>query len=259
MGFFDTAKAAIIGNKAYRMHVDANKIAGEGKPAEAGAKYAEALRLYSESERLGNIAPNVTQGHALLLLREGRTEEAKALLEKMSKNKSLSKDDWFQLRVQYSICLWRLGELDKAMETMGRAAAYKMNGNVYSTFGMYWVDKARRDGDYEAALEFNNQALDYDDEDAATLDNLGQLYYDLAGREPERAAEHRARALDFFKKAHEAKPRQITTIYYLAKMYHEDGEDARARELLSVRDSLYITAICPVTREMLDALAKEVG
>ena len=259
MGFFDTAKAAIIGNKAYRLHVDANKIAGEGKPEEAGAKYAEALRLYSESERLGNIAPNVTQGHALLLLREGRTEEAKALLEKMSKNKSLSKDDWFQLRVQYSICLWRLGELDKAMETMGRAAAYKMNGNVYSTFGMYWVDKARRDGDYEAALEFNNQALDYDDEDAATLDNLGQLYYDLAGREPERAAEHRDRALDFFKKAHEAKPRQITTIYYLAKMCHEDGDDAKARELLSVRDSLYITAICPVTREMLDALAKEVG
>ena len=259
MGFFDTTRAAIIGNRAYRIHVDANKIAGEGKPAEARAKYDEALRLYGESERLGNIAPNVTQGHAVLLLREGRTEEAKAMLEKLSKNKSLSKDDWFQLRVQYSICLWRLGELDRAMETMGRAAAYKKNGNVYSTFGMYWVDKARRDGDYEAALAFNNEALDYDDEDAATLDNLGQLYYDLAEREPEHAAEHRAKALDFFRKAHEAKPRQITTLYYLAKMYHEDGNDAKARELLSIRDSLYITAVCPVTREMLEELAKEVG
>ena len=259
MGLFDAAKAAVLGNRAYRTHVDANKLAGEGKPREAEAKYTEALRSMRRRTGWATSRPNITQGYALLLLREGHFDEAKALLEQMSKNKSLSKDDWFQLRVQYSICLWRMGELDKAMETMGRAAAYKMNGNVYSTFGMYWVDKARRDGDYEAALEFNNQALDYDDEDAATLDNLGQLYELMAERDAEKAGEYRAKALDFYKKAHAEKPRQITTLYYLAKMYHEDGNDAKARELLSIRDSLYISAICPVTREMIDALAAEIG
>ena len=257
MGIFDTAKAAFSGNKAYRMHVDANKLAGEGKPLEAKAKYTEALRLYDEADRLGNVAPNIVQAYALLLLREGQTERAKALLERMSKNKALSKDDWFQLRVQYSICLWRLGELDRAIETIGRAAAYKMNGNVYSTLGMYWVDKAKRDGAYEAALEFNNQALDYDDEDAATLDNLGQLYLLMAEAEPEKAAENRARALEFFEKAHAVKPRQITTLYYLARLCHENGDDARARELLSARDTLYFSALCPVQREDMDALAEQ--
>ena len=259
MGIFDAAKAAISGNKAYRMHVDANKLAGEGKPAEAKAKYTEALRLYDESDRLGNAAPNITQGHALLLLREGHADEAKALLEKLSKNKGLSKDEWFQLRVQYSICLWCMDELDKAMETMGRAADYKLNGNVYSTYGMYWVDKAKRDGDFQAALDFNNRALDYDDEDAATLDNLGQLYLAMAEAEPQNAAAHRAEAKKYFERAHEAKPRQITTLYFLARMCHEDGEDARARELLSIRDTLYFSAICPVTREMMEELAKEIG
>lgn len=259
MGIFDSAKAAISGNKAYRLHVDANKLAGEGKPAEAKAKYTEALRLYDESDRLGNAAPNIAQGHALLLLREGRAGDAKALLEKLSKDKGLSKDNWFQLRVQYSICLWCMGELDRAMETIGRAAAYKMNGNVYSTLGMYWVEKAKRDGDFQAALDFNNQALDYDDEDAATLDNLGQLYLAIAEAEPESAAAHRAEAKQYFERAHKVKPRQITTLYFLAKMCHEDGEDARARELLSIRDSLYFTAICPVTREMMDQLAEEIG
>ena len=259
MGIFDAAKAALSGNRAYRMHVDANKLAGEGKPREAKEKYAEALRLYDEADRFGNASSNIVQGHALLLLREGQTERAKELLEKMSKNKSLSKEDWFQLRVQYSICLWRMGELDKAMETMGRAAAYKMNGNVYSTMGMYWVDKARREGDYQAALDFNHQALDYDDEDGATLDNLGQLYLDMAGVEPVRAGEYRAKALDYFEKAHKAKPRQITTLYYLARLCHENGDDARARELLSVRDTLYFSAICPVQKPDMDALAKEIG
>ncbi|MBR1820033.1 MAG: hypothetical protein IJ769_00265 [Clostridia bacterium] len=261
MGLFDAAKAAVSGNRAYRLHVDANKLANEGKPAEARAKYQEALRLYEESDRLGNAAPNIMQGYALLLLREGQFDKAKALLERMARNKALSKDDWFQLRLQYSVCLWCVGELDKAIETIGRAAEYKMNGSIYSTLGMYWVDKAKQTGDFQAALDFNNQALEYDDEDAATLDSLGQLYEAMAEAEGdgEGAAAYRAQALDFYQRAHKARPRQITTLYYLARMYHRDGDDARARKLLSVKDSLYYTAICPVTKDMMDELAREVG
>ncbi len=259
MGFFDTAKAAVMGNKAYRMQVDANKIAGEGKPAEAKAKYQEALRMYDEAAKLGRFAPNINSAYALLLLREGRFDDAKALMQDMAKDKAMSKDDWFQLRIQYAICHWCAGELDEAMETMGRAAAYKMNGSVYSTMGMFWVDKARQTGEFDAALKFNLEALDYDDEDAATLDNLGQLYELMAGRDAEKAGEYRAKAMDFYKKAHAEKPRQITTLYYLARMFHQDGDDEKARKLLSVKDSLYFSAICPVQKDQIDALAEEIG
>jgi len=259
MGIFDAAKSAVMGNKAYRTQVDANKLAGEGKPEEAKAKYQEALRLYGEAERLGGLAPNINRAYALLLLREGRFDDAKALMQRMAKNKAMSKDDWFQLRLQYAICHWCAGELDEAMETMGRAAAYKMNGSVYSTMGMFWVDKARQTGELDEALKFNLQALDYDDEDAATLDNLGQLYELMAERDPDRAGEYRAKALDYYEKAHAQKPRQITTLYYLARMYHQDGDDAKARKLLSVKDSLYFSRICPVQKEEMDALAAEIG
>ena len=127
--------------------------------------------------------------------------------------------------------------------------------------GMYRVDKAKQTGDFAQALEFNQEALDYDDEDAATLDNMGQLYQAMAEAEAdgEKAAGYREKAIGFYEKAHEIKPRQITTIYCLARMLHEDGDDERARELLSCRDTLYISAICPITRQMLDALAKEIG
>ena len=261
MGFLDGAKAVYSGNRAYHAHVDAGKLAGEGKVDQAREKYREALRYYEEAERQGTVAPNVLQGYALMLMREGDFEKAKAVMGKISKLKKLTDDDWFQLRVQYSICLWRMGELDRAMETIGRAAQYRMNGSVYSTLGMYWVDKARQTGDFAEALAFNEKAMDYDDEDAATLDNMGQLYEAMADADAagEKSAEYREKALEYYQKAHEQKPRQITTIYNLARLCHQNGDDARARELLSVRDTLYYSALCPISREMMDDLAREVG
>lgn len=259
MGIFDAAKAAVSGNKAYRTHVAANKLCDEGKPREAKEKYQEALKLYEESIRLGTVAQNILQGYVVLLMREGEFEKARELMLKMSKMKTLSKDDWFQLRLHFSIYQWKMGKVDEAIETIGRAAAYKMNGNIYGTLGMYWVDKARLSGDFQGALDFNNRAMEYDDEDASTLDNMGQLYEAMADADAGHAEEYRAKAVDYFKKAHKEKPRQITTIYYLARLLHRRGEDDKARKLLSVRDTLYFSAICPVTREMTEALAREIG
>ena len=261
MGVFDIARAAVSGKKAYRAHVDANKLAGEGKPREAKQKYQAALKLYEEAVSLGNEAQNILQPYSLLLMREGEFDRARELMQRISRMKSLSKDDWFQLRITYSIYEWKVGEVDKAIETIGRAAAYKMNGNIHSTLGMFWVDKARLTGDFGKALEVNQRAMDYDDEDAATLDNMGQLYEAMADAEgdAEKAAAYRDQALDYYKRAHRQKPRQITTLYYLARMYHRRGEDERARKLLAVRETLYYSAICPVQPEQMEALAREIG
>ena len=261
MGLIETAKAALAGNRAYRAHVEGNKLAGQGKPAEAREKFMAAMKLYDESDRCGNTAPNIMQAHALLLLREGEFDRARDVMTRMSKQKTLSKEDWFQLRLQYAILQWRTGEIDKAIETMGRAAAYKMNGTVYGTLGMFWVDKARQTGDFEAALKFNQDAMEYDDEDAATLDNMAQLYEAQAEAtdDAQAAAGLRDQAREMYRRALKVKPRQITSIYYLARMYHRDGDDARARELLSERDKMYFSHICPVSKEMMDELAAEVG
>ena len=261
MGFFDAAKAAYNGNRAYHLHVDAGKLAGEGKVAQAKQKYTEALKLYGEAARQGSLAPNVLQAYTVLLMREGEFEKARALMEETSKKKGLSDGDWAQLRIQYSIYLWHTGQVDRAIETIQRAAARGMNGSIYGTLGMYWVDKARQTSDFGPALDFNREAMDYDDEDASTLDNMGQLYEAMAEAEGPggQAGAYRAQARDYYKKALEQKPRQITTIYYLARMLHREGDDAGARKLLSVKDTLYISAICPVNREMIDALAAEIG
>ena len=260
MGIFDGARAMLVGNKAYRTHVAANKLMDEGKPAEAKRKYTQALEEYAEAERLGVTETNVLHGYAVLLMREGFFDQARDLMLKVSKRKDLKEDDWFRLRVQYSLYLWKTGQLEKALETIRRAAAMRMNGMIYGTLGMFLVDQARVTGNFEEAMQFNREALDYDDEDGAVLDNMGQLYEAMAeAAEGDQAEEYRAKALEYYKKAHEARPRQITTLYALARIYHRKGDDARARKLLSVRDTLYISAVCPVTPEMMDALIAEIG
>ena len=260
MGFFDAAKATILGQRAYKAHVSANKLLDDGKTKEAQAKYEEAARLYEEADRMGLEVFSIQMGRVVLLLRYGEFEKARETMLQLSRRKNLSDGDWFSLRIQYAICEWKQGQLDKAIETIRRAAAHNENGTVFATLGMFLVDKAKLTGEFDEALEYNRRAMDYDDEDAAVLDNMGQLYETMAAAaEGEQAAEYRAQAKDYYTKAHAQRPRQITTIYYLARMLHEDGDDAGARKLLSVRDSLYISAVCPVPREAMDALAKAVG
>ena len=121
---------------------------------------------------------------------------------------------------------------------------------VYTTLGQYLIDKAIQTGDFTEAIEFNNEAYEYDEEDAGTLDNLGQLIYAMGERDA---------AKDFFRRALEQKPSQTITLYNLARLLHEDGEDAEARTLLARAVDGNFSSLCPVSREEVLALQKEIG
>ena len=259
MGFLDGARANAYANKGYKEHAAANRLSDDGKKEEARKKYAAALGLYREAEKLAPMNVNYLMGYIILLMREGFFEEAKEKMLAAEKRKDLKKDGWYSLRLYFSYYQWHCGELDKAIETIRRAGKEKMTGLIYSTLGMYLIDKARQTGDFTEAMSFNLEAMDYDDEDGATLDNMGQLYDAMSRAEPDKAEEYHKKAIDYFKKAREAKPRQITTIYWLAKLFHEDGDDVRARKVLTPVPTLYYSRLCPVSEEMMDALVKEVG
>ena len=264
MGFFDKAKGAVAARKAFQTYQAAVELANKDQPEAAKEKYRSALDQYAEAVRLGGATVNALLSYSLLLTREGEFEKAKALMQQIGAIPGLPDNSRFQLRIQYSILLWKLGKLDDAIATIGRAAEKKMNGTVYGTLGMYLVDKANATGDYDEAIAFMDKALDYDDEDADTLDNVGQLKEGMsrlcAGKgEKERAEALRREAVAYYEKAHERKPRQITTIYYLARLYFEDGERAKAAALVKDADKLYYSAVCPVSREQMETLKKQIG
>ncbi|MBQ9210541.1 MAG: hypothetical protein IJ153_02475 [Clostridia bacterium] len=76
----------------------------------------------------------------------------------------------------------------------------------------------------QKALKFNQEAVEYDDEDPICLDNLGQTWY--------RVMEDKAEAKPWFDKAHAAKPEQIDTLYFLSRYDLDQGERAAAIQKL---------------------------
>ena len=82
------------------------------------------------------------------------------------------------------------------------------------------------------------------------LDNLGQLYYAMGETD---------KAYDYFKRAFEQKPSQVPTLYFIAKMNHEKGDDEKARGFIQKCLEGNFSALCSISREQAQALADEIG
>ena len=80
------------------------------------------------------------------------------------------------------------------------------------------------DAGVEKAEDFIRKSLEYDDEDAICLDNMGQFLY--------RVREDREAAKPWFDKAIAIKDKQIDTLYFLSRYDEEAGDREAALEKL---------------------------
>lgn len=85
------------------------------------------------------------------------------------------------------------------------------------------VDQLWQEG-MEKALAFEQEAAEYDADDAICLDNLGQFYY--------RVLQDKATAKQWFDKAIEIKEGQIDTLWFLSRYDLDNGNKAAALEKL---------------------------
>lgn len=234
------------GKKAYNLHRMGNALYDQGKAEEARAKHEEALALYEKAMQEKNVKPAFMMAYGVLLLRFFRFDEAKALFLKAEHAPGITKQEKSQLRINYAICQWKLGNLDSAIEQLKIALSESKTGMLYGSLGYILIEKAKQTGDFTEAVEFNAQALDYDNEDAVILDNLGQLNLAMGDKE---------KALEYFTKAHEAKPKQVDTLYYLAVLANEKGDSAKAKEYLNtaLNEGNY-SALCTTTKAQAQEL-----
>ncbi len=247
MGFMATIKA----QQAMRAH-------GKGELEKAKALYEEALDK-------GLMSARPMLGYALLLIREGSYDKAMPLLLKTQKCPDLAPDQKSQLFVDYAVCQMKKGELEKAIRLLERQHGRTPTGLTYQSLGYLYVEKyagpkpvaeempveevttAAEDENATEAQEvkkpltqqeidqqweegiakmfdFIKASLDYDDEDPVCMDNLGQAYYRVLGKKEE--------AKEWFDKAHEEKPGQIDTLWFLSRYDVEAGDKEAAIEKL---------------------------
>lgn len=207
MGFFDSLKA----RKALMNHQ-------KGNMEEAKAEYK---RLYES----GYISASYLLPYTVLLLRDGGEEnylKVKEILKKCEKAADINDTRRQQLWMNYAVAQYKLGEIEKAIQLLERSHQKAPCGLTYGALGFLYIEA----GMQEKALEYNLEALDYDDEDPVVLDNLAQTYYRLAG--------DKEKAKEYFEKALEYKENQIDTLYFLAHYDEEEGNFKAAVEKLEL-------------------------
>ena len=166
----------------------------------------------------GILKPNFLLPYSVLLLRDGgedNFQKVKNLLAKIQRSPALTKEDRSQLLMNYAVADWKLGNKEKAIKLLESSHRERPCGLTYQTLGFLYVET----NEAEKALNFNMEALDYDDDDSITLDNLGQYYY--------RLMQDKVKAKEYFDKAHSQKPEQIDTLWFLSR-YDIDSGDKKA-------------------------------
>lgn len=103
-------------------------------------KNAEALRLYEEAIAEGMNDPRFFMPYALLLVREGQYQKAKEFLVAHQKA-PLSPGQRVELLVYYATCCFRLGDVDKGINTLEQQYRKGETGLLYQTLGYLYVEK----------------------------------------------------------------------------------------------------------------------
>lgn len=223
--------------------------------------------LYEEAIGKGLMEARPMLAYSLLLIRSGEYEKAMELLLKTQKAPDLTPDRKSQLFVDYAACCAKTGQLDKGVKLLERQHERTPIGISYQTLGYLYVEQLAQGkpvadentvvmvpGPHEfsdpvpgegltveekqkiideqwaakldKAIKMIDKSIEYDDEDPVCLDNKGQFLYRVMG--------DKAAAKEWFDKAHEEKPNQIDSLWFLSRYDLENGDKDAALEKLSL-------------------------
>lgn len=233
MGFFANMK----GQQAYKLH--------------SQGKWDEAMKLYEEAMAKGLDNPRYLLSYAVLMIRFGQYQKAKDHLVKLQKHPGLTAEQKVQIFMDYAVCNYKMGDLDRGVSLLEKQHQRQVTGMVYQTLGYLYAEKysperkpvasaemvedsegavtqegldAQWEAGKEAALAFLKEAIEYDEEDAICLDNMGQFTYRVLG--------DKAAAKEWFDKAIAIKEGQIDTLWFLSRYDLDKGDKAAALEKL---------------------------
>lgn len=238
----------IMARKAYVSHAKAMQANDKQDYALAIEMENKAAEGYERAIAKGLNKPAYLMAYAVLLLRTGKFERAMEIIRMTEKLPNLSTDQKRNLTINYAICQWKLGQLDYAIGALRELLKSCKLSNIYGSLGYMLIERGDKTGDYSEARDFNAEALDYDDEDAVVLDNVGQ-YYQRTGDFP--------KARTYFEKALAIRPAQVDSMYYLARIKQAEGDIQGAMELIKKARLIHFSALATVTVELLDEYLAE--
>ena len=250
MGLLTPIKA----NKAYRLQQKGQR--------------EEARKLYEEAYAEGLNDPRYNQAYALLITRMGEYQKAKEFLVKHQKTPGMSQDQRVTMLVNYAACCFRLGNIDKGIDTLEQQFRKTETGLLYQTLGYLYIEKydaankpvfdetpVTEQASEEAAEETKAEGEENETAEEKALspqeawdagvkktedfilksleyDDEDPISLDNMGQFIYRVKGDKEGAKAWFDKAIALKDKQIDTLYYLSRYDLEAGDREAAIEKL---------------------------
>lgn len=198
---------------------------------------------YRKAIAAGDRDPSRFLSFGVLLLQEGNLQEG---IEILTRALQFPMDDRTKASVRTNRALGYLlnGQSAKALAALEDLHENYRCAQVYQALGYAYIKTEQ----YDKALPYCLEALDYDDQDTVILDNLAQLYIALERWED---------AQDILNRAFAIREKQADMLYHqaLCDLHRQDREHA----LLHVRDALEcpINALNDVSRDTLEKMEQD--
>lgn len=195
------------------------------------------MALLEKAYQTGRMTAQNKVYYGYLALRIGKLDKAERLFQSALAS-SPDETSRMQAKSNMALVLWKKKELPEAIELMEEVFETYKNTAVYGSLGYFYI----LSGDLDKALEFNQEAYEFNSNDNVILDNLGQIYY--LKRDYEKAAE-------MYEKLMERRPEFPVPYYNYALVKLELGDKEGAITLMRQALTFRFTFIAGVSEDQI--------
>lgn len=179
----------------------------------------KALQYFKKASEIKNCSPRIATSYAYLLLKEKEVHSSKEILDKLLSKNNLKLEEESIIKMTLALVYWKEDNIDLAVETLEKVYSKFKNSTLYESLGYLLIIQ----GDYNKALEFNLEAIDYDDGNDVIKDNLAQSYYHL---------ENYDKSEEIYEKLTSKGAAFAEPYYYYGLILEKNGEIEKSKDML---------------------------
>lgn len=221
--------------------IQGNKAYGNG-----GTK--DALRWYEKAQKTGHVSVSCRITYALLLLRDGRPEEAERLLNQIIRDKSIKENKKGNARIYRCMAYTKENRIEDAYEDAMELLEKGKSTTLYAMAGYVMLLSGKPDAEI---LDFCEEAYDYNPDERDITDNLAAACIKTGDYE---------RAKELGEELMEHYPKFVEGFYHTACAYYALGDYEKAKTCMEGLENCqrhYLTTVSEQEIEELKACLKE--
>lgn len=208
-------------------------------------------KYYKAAYNTGIMTADNKISYSSFCLRENRFEKGRRLLNEVINSSRTTTEEKIKAKHNLAVLIWKQGDLDEALRILEIVHKEMPTTSTYGTLGVLYLEKAKRDSDYEFISAFLVEAYDYNGDDRTIADNLGEFY--LMTKDYEKAKE----IYDKLLKAELMTPMPYYNYGLVLKNIGDSEGAAEAfRKALTRRFTTVLTVTPEMIQEELDNLEK---